>query len=675
MTVDISQFYQIFFEEAAEHLATMESLLLTLDVADPDIESLHAIFRAAHSIKGGAGTFGFNDMTESTHIMESLLDRLRTQELTLVTEMVDTLLDSVDLLRQQLAKHQGSGDAVDPAMLKDNCIRLQKFISASEEAEETTSSKAKKASKTFLSEDFASLKDQVYTIRFIHVPKEVSWDGLEAEIARMGSVECVFQENEERVCVLVTSASLNDLHESLGFVLKPEHYSVEEGRQTCPTMAKEDSAFGFFDEGFAVPEALSNPKEIEYAHDFISSSLEEYENILLDEIEGALIEVAKARQSNPENGDSVLDEVERELLAAGIAASTFPCANSEKNARLGYGFFKENPGAPLEAENPSIQNTDHGQSYGFFEDSPGSPDQTVEPEFITPAKSLSLGHVIVDEVPPAKKIKQEETVVAANEIRGRRQGDPVSGEAQMGRRASDKVATPAADSSSIRVSVEKVDQMLNLVGELVITQSMLMQVAGQMEPDVCEQLSSCLSQLDRNTRDLQESVMSIRMMPINFVFSRFPRVVRDLASRLGKQVELKLVGEGTELDRGLIEKIADPLTHLVRNSLDHGIEMPDVRREQGKAEKGVLTLAASHQGGHIVIEVKDDGGGLNRRKILEKARERGMVVSDEISDQDVWQLIFEAGFSTAELVTDVSGRGMGMYSSRTRKTARSPDIE
>lgn len=219
---------------------------------------------------------------------------------------------------------------------------------------------------------------------------------------------------------------------------------------------------------------------------------------------------------------------------------------------------------------------------------------------------------------------------------------------------------PASETSSIRVSIEKVDQMINLVGELVITQAMLAQTASQFDPVVFEKLHSGMNQLERNTRDLQESVMSIRMMPISFVFSRYPRVVRDLASKLNKRVELKTVGENTELDKGLIEKIADPLTHLVRNSLDHGIEVPEKRTAAGKPAQGTITLRAFHQGGSIVIEVSDDGAGLNRGKILAKARERGLPVHDGMTDQEVWLLIFEAGFSTADTVTDVSGRGVGM---------------
>ncbi|HET7776222.1 MAG TPA: chemotaxis protein CheW, partial [Azospira sp.] len=221
-------------------------------------------------------------------------------------------------------------------------------------------------------------------------------------------------------------------------------------------------------------------------------------------------------------------------------------------------------------------------------------------------------------------------------------------------------APAAATDTSIRVGVEKVDQLINLVGELVITQAMLLATAHEMQEAAPERLLNGLTQLERNSRDLQEAVMSIRMLPISFVFSRFPRVVRDLSSKLGKQVELKMSGETTELDKGLIEKITDPLTHLIRNSLDHGIESPEKRIAAGKSPGGTITLKAAHQGGNIVIEVGDDGAGLNRQKILSKAREKGLAASDQMSDQDVWALIFEPGFSTADQVTDVSGRGVGM---------------
>ncbi|PTT61316.1 ATP-binding protein, partial [Stenotrophomonas sp. HMWF003] len=239
---------------------------------------------------------------------------------------------------------------------------------------------------------------------------------------------------------------------------------------------------------------------------------------------------------------------------------------------------------------------------------------------------------------------------------------PVAAPAPAAAAAPVAAAAPAAHEAetSIRVAVEKVDALINLVGELVITQAMLKQVSHALDPVHAEQLFAGLDLLERNTRDLQEAVIGVRMLPVDAVFRRFPRLVRDLSSRLGKHVRLRTIGEGTELDKGLIEKIADPLVHLVRNSIDHGLEMPDVRRDAGKDETGTITLAASHQGGHIVIEVSDDGRGLNRDKILSKALERGLSVPDNPTDAQVWDLIFQPGFSTADAVTDLSGRGVGM---------------
>jgi two-component system chemotaxis sensor kinase CheA len=223
----------------------------------------------------------------------------------------------------------------------------------------------------------------------------------------------------------------------------------------------------------------------------------------------------------------------------------------------------------------------------------------------------------------------------------------------FGRRASEA-------ESSIRVSVTKVDQLINQVGELVITQAMLAQAASNLDPVLYENLHRSLQLLERNTRDMQQSVMSIRLVPISIVFSRFPRMVRDLAAKLGKKVELKTIGETTELDKGLVEKIADPLTHLVRNCLDHALELPELRVAEGKDPVGTVTLRASQVGGRIVIDVMDDGAGLNREKILKKAAERGIPASEAMTDEEVWQLIFAPGFSTAESVTDISGRGVGM---------------
>jgi two-component system chemotaxis sensor kinase CheA len=219
----------------------------------------------------------------------------------------------------------------------------------------------------------------------------------------------------------------------------------------------------------------------------------------------------------------------------------------------------------------------------------------------------------------------------------------------------------AESAASIRVSTDKVDALVNMVGELVITQSMLSQLGEDFSMERILKLRDGLAQLERNTRELQESVMRIRMMPISHCFSRIPRMVHDLCHKLGKKVEVRLSGEQTELDKTVLEKIGDPLVHLVRNSLDHGIEKPEARAATGKSEIGTLCLNAFHKGGNIVIEISDDGAGLNKDKILAKAKERGLIKGDEpLGDEKIYELIFLPGFSTAEVVSDVSGRGVGM---------------
>jgi two-component system chemotaxis sensor kinase CheA len=261
--------------------------------------------------------------------------------------------------------------------------------------------------------------------------------------------------------------------------------------------------------------------------------------------------------------------------------------------------------------------------------------------------------------------------VTASEVVPAAKAEPARAAAPA--RGADKVAT--VESSTLRVSVDKVDQLINLMGELVITQAMLAQTAMNLDTAQHQQLTAGLADLQRNTRDLQEAVMSIRMIPMSVVFNRYPRMLRDLAGKLGKKVELVTQGEATELDKGLVEKITDPLTHLVRNSCDHGIELPDERVAKGKPAQGTITLAASHQGGSILIEVRDDGRGLNRDKLIKKARERGIDAPDSMSDTDVWSLIFAPGFSTADVVTDVSGRGVGMDVVKKNITALNGSVE
>jgi len=275
--------------------------------------------------------------------------------------------------------------------------------------------------------------------------------------------------------------------------------------------------------------------------------------------------------------------------------------------------------------------------------------------FIVNADQVS----VTREAPPAEAVATSAQPPAASEPAAT-EAAPSTPPPQAEKPAPAGKAASTKESGTIRVGVEKVDQIINLVGELVITQAMLVQTSSTLDPVLHDRLLNGIEQLERNARDLQEAVMSIRMMPMDYVFSRFPRVVRESASKLGKQIRLTTHGQATELDKSLIERIIDPLTHLVRNSLDHGIESPQTRIAAGKDPEGHLVLSAQHSGGQIIIEVTDDGGGLNRERILKKAIQQGFPVNENTPDDELWQLIFAPGFSTAEKVTDISGRGVGM---------------
>jgi two-component system chemotaxis sensor kinase CheA len=526
--IDLSQFYQIFFEEAGENLDLMESMLLNLNLETADDEELNGIFRCAHSVKGGAATFGFADVAELTHKMESLLDRLRRHELQPNAAMVDVLLESADASRSLLARHQ-SGDTSPAPPTGDLVKRIADLAAGKEVAVAKPVVAAPVAAPVATPKPATPVVDgqrqlEIKVGPLTNLAQADAIAELFRDIPGLGGIQNLESDRKDfRLFAVSTASTDEDLLDLFTFHVSREQIEIRPA--AAPTTEVQDSSHGFFDGAPGAPGATA-PASVETA--------------------------------------------------------------------AGFGFFDGAPGAPSAA-----------------------------PEAIAP------------DVPV---------------------------EARTSAKAVVKAATPAAqpEAATIRVAISKVDQLINLVGELVITQAMLAQNSRALDPAVYQQLLTGLADLDRNTRDLQESVMSIRMIPMSIVFSRFPRMLRDLAGKLGKKVDFVTQGEATELDKGLVEKITDPLTHLVRNSCDHGIEMPADRLAAGKSETGTITLSASHQGGSIVIEVRDDGKGLSREKILNKARERGLDVSDQMSDADVWGLIFAPGFSTAEVVTDVSGRGVGM---------------
>lgn len=522
MSIDLSQFFEVFFEESFEGLDAMESELLNLTPGEADSETLNTIFRAAHSIKGGSGTFGFTSVSDFTHVLETLLDQIRQGQRQLEAQHVNLLLRSVDCLREMLQALQSEQE---PEL--DTAKELQQQFE---------------------------------------------------EILGLSEGEVAANENE-------ASASPSQQAETNTYqiLFKPHHHLFKTGNE--PLFMLSD---------------LGDLGSIEVEADL--SAIPEIQNLQGDECFMSwkvFLQTEATQEQIKEVFEWVEDDADIDISLCG-------------------GLFSEQessaPTEPLERDDAAQQSSEN------------------EPVAQATQAPASKGK--------ANKAKSNE-------------------------------------STSIRVGIDKIDSLINMVGELVITQSMLSQLGEQeVTENTLAALQEGLAQLAHNTRDLQENVMRIRMLPISFVFSRFPRLVRDISQKLGKQVELKILGEGTELDKTVMEKISDPMVHLVRNSLDHGLETPEQRKQSGKPEIGTVTLNAFHQGGNIVIEIMDDGRGLNTEKIKEKAIANGLIDgNEELSDDDINELIFEPGFSTADEVSDISGRGVGMDVVRQNISSLSGSIE
>lgn len=505
MSIDLSQFFEVFFEESFEGLDTMEAELLNLVPGEEDLETINTIFRAAHSIKGGSGTFGFSSVSDFTHVLETLLDQIRQGERTLTTEHVNLLLKAVDCLRSLLAGLQAEQE-----------------------------------------------------------PDLTEADTLRAQFEEVLGINSTTQESN-----IQTSDNQSD-SDTYQIDFKPHHHLFKTGNEPL-IMISELEQLGELDT-----------------------------TVFYDEV--------------PEITNLSSDE-----------------------CFLHWRFFL---------------NTSHGESAikEVFEWVEDDADITIE----------LCGGLFTDELPTPENDSStvaQEPLIQEPMPKQAEQAKPIK---PTSANTNKKSTTP--ESTSIRVGIDKVDSLINMVGELVITQAMLNQLSEQdITPATITALQEGLAQLAHNTRDLQENVMRIRMLPINFVFSRFPRLVRDIAQKLNKQVELKLIGEQTELDKTVMEKISDPMVHLVRNSLDHGLETVEKRLQAGKDPVGTVTLNAFHQGGNIVIEIMDDGQGLNTKKIQEKAIANGLISADNhLSNEEINELIFMPGFSTMDEVSDLSGRGVGM---------------
>ncbi len=493
MSIDLEQFHETFFEESFEGLDIMESGLLELEQGDVDLENINTIFRSAHSIKGGSGTFGFTAVAEFTHDMETLLDQMRNGERKVSADVVDTLLGCVDVLRNMLHAIKDKSE-IDTVNVAEMTQALKDILGADSAAANSSAAETQ-----------AGLAVKGWQVSF-------------------KPYEDIMKTGNDTVRLLRELCSLSDSYEV-----------------------------------FVDSEALPPLAEVDAEACYLSWRI----NLLGGEV----------------SENDILD--------------VFAWVDDECD--------------------------------------------------------LKIETLAEDELYVGPERRDDERREPARDDRRK-----------VDRRTS---SAKGKESSSIRVNISKVDELINMVGELVITQSMLSQFGEDEEfnESHIERLKDGLAQLESHTRELQESVMRIRMMPISFAFQRFPRLVHDLSAQFGKKIELVMTGESTELDKTVLEKIGDPLVHLVRNSLDHGIEAPDVRVDAGKSETGVIELRAYHQGGNIVIEIKDDGAGLNKEKILDKARQNGVISQDDrLSDEQIYDLIFRPGFSTADVVSDVSGRGVGM---------------
>ncbi len=541
MALDLSRFAKAFFEEAHEHLYALESLLIAVNINAPDDEALNAIFRAVHSVKGGAAAFGHTALTTFTHEFESILDRVRKRKLVLTKRLVDLCLTASDIMRRHLAalEQERAPDLTELACMQEALIDIADnadrpiahttpaLTTSAHVALAPINSTSTDAARTSATSPATSLQVAMRLMKTDYADT-AAINNLLADIRGLGEVashdcEAISATQWELRFSLHADIAEDELRESLEFLAPADSIYI-----TSPSIAAPFTAL-----------------------------------------------------------PSVIDAINIE----------------DENA---YEFF-----APLEDETGN------------------EPDVDIN----------TLLH----------------KDLSANIAK-----DFIAHEAYANAPVNDIALASLADASSIRVNVAKVDQLINLVGELVIAEAMLIQSAADINETDKARLAYGLSQLARNTRELQEAVLAIRMLPISFVFSRLPRMTRDLADRLSKEVELEMYGEDTELDKSVIEKIADPLTHLVRNALDHGIETPDERQRHGKPRVGLLSVRAAYHSGGIMITVADDGAGLNRERIVRKANELGLAVTDQWRDDEIWPLIFTPGFSTAESVSDISGRGVGM---------------
>ncbi len=568
--MDLDQFKQTFIEEAFELLEDMEEKLLKLDYNEVDLDDINAIFRCAHSIKGGAGSFGFDRLVSFTHILEFLLDAYRNEEIAVTEGGIDALLRSVDVLNVLITAAQNDYEA-ELGFEDELKAELQQLCGTSDV-------------QSVIPANLLPINGK---------QKEEAAFGLFADEAEPASSDSIILDDNS------SDEKLFDI------IFIPERELFTSGNEPL----------------FIIRElAKLGDAEVSISTD----SLPQLED--LDPIDCYISWNIKLRTF--ETKDNILEVFEF----------------VEDECKLEINVISE--GKPNQ--------DDPDGAFGLFADDLANTSSTID---IKDDPDGAFG-LFVDEL-PEQELTEINNLTSVDAVDLTKSDNVKVSNKPKAEKDTKKQAVPAV--SSIRVDINKIDRMVNMVGELVITQAMIMQRLEELPQEYLEKLVSGVSELSRHTRELQEAVMSVRMQPVSSVFSRMPRIVRDLSRKLKKNVKIEMKGEATEIDKTVIESLSDPLTHMIRNSVDHGIEMPDVRVENGKDAEGTILLSADSSGGRIIIEISDNGAGINREKVLAKAIEKGVVAEDaNLAPEEIDMLVFAAGFSTADAVTDVSGRGVGM---------------
>ena len=591
-------FRTIFFEEAQEHLENVEAILLRMDVDAPAPDDLNAIFRAVHSIKGSAAMLGCSEIAALTHLQENLLDLLRKNERPIGPDDVNAMLQAGDVLRLQVQHRRGAlADAPDAGQVE---TMLRERVA--QPAADARNGQAGPVTRKF----------RVRLGPLASAIDELELDMMLTGLAEMGDIANTEVDNVAggSVCFEVAlQGAAADLQSVLALVVPPEQIVLETMEAAAAPVLAQVTAVP------AAPVAPTPAPQLQAVAPAAPAANEPEDEFFVDPAEFRKRSARGASEAQPPEPVQPQGESDLQSQPQSLAAAA----------------------------------TQHGGSVDLFV----TPEQLKKDR----AARAEAGSIELF-VAPEALAKDRRAAPAPSPATAA----PVAAPA-IGAEVPELATGTTHDTTFIRVATEKIDLLVNLVGELVITEAMLQRngaIAETASVDGRYGANSGLADLSRHTRNLQEAVLAIRMLPISNVFSRFPRVVHELSGRFGKRVELKLSGESTELDRGLIEKISDPLMHLVRNAIDHGLETPEERIAAGKPPVGTVWLRASQRAGNILIEVADDGRGLDRERILQCAIERGSPISREAPDSEVWQLIFEAGLSTADRVTEVSGRGVGM---------------